>query len=68
MSNSTPKSMLHFINDEHQVCFRLGYRLRERLCKADAAFLAHIGELEAKLEARSASLDAGNLFQFLENR
>ena len=32
--------MLHFINIEHQVCFRLVDKLRERLRKGDAAFLA----------------------------
>ena len=60
--------MLHFVNDEHQVCFRLVDQLRERRRKADAAFLANIGELEAKFEARSASLNAGKPFQFLANR
>ena len=59
--------MLHFVNDEHPVCFRLVDKLRERLRKADAAFLAYIGELEATFEARRASLKTGNQFQFLEH-
>ena len=57
--------MLHFINNEHQVCFRLVDKLRECLRKSDAALLAHIGELETKFEARRASLKTGNQFQFL---
>ena len=56
--------MLHFINDEHQVCFRLVDQFREGLCKADAALLACIGELEATFEARRARLKTGNQFQF----
>ena len=56
--------MLHFINDEHQVCFRLVDQFREGLCKADAALLAYIGELEATFEARRVRLKTGNQFQF----